>query len=169
MYSLNEEEHVKHLKLVLRVLRDNQLFAKRSKCQFEIFEIEYLGHIVMEEGVQANPKKIEVTVSWPMPTTIKGLCRFLGLKGCYRKFIKGYGAMAFPLRDMFGKDGFVWTQATETAFNQFKEIISHPQALALPDFTKRFILKCDASGLRFGTILMQESKLIAFLSKALKG
>lgn len=86
-------------------------------------------------------------MSWPKPTTIKGPCGFLDLSRYYWKFRKGYGDMAFPLTAMLKNDGFVWAVVVKATFSQLKEIINHPSILTLPDFTKGFILECDALGL----------------------
>ena len=67
VYSQNLEEHKNHLKAVLQVLFDHQLFVKRSKCVFAVGEVEYLGHVIFGKGVQTDPKKIAAMVNWPKP------------------------------------------------------------------------------------------------------
>ena len=79
-----------HLKLVLQVLVDHQLYAKMSKCIFAVPKVEYLGHVIFGKGVQTNPKKTEAMKDWPVPKTLKALRGFLGLTSYYRKFLKGY-------------------------------------------------------------------------------
>ena len=96
IYSRSYEQHTQHLKVALQVLRDNILFAKKSKCVFAIAEIEYLGHIISENGVSMNPKKVVAMTEWPTPTTIKQLRGFLGLTGYYRKFVKNLASSADP-------------------------------------------------------------------------
>jgi hypothetical protein len=92
--------------MVLQTLADHQLYAKMSKCVFVASEVEYLGHIIYGEGVQTDPKKIEVMTEWPVPKTLKALRGFLGLTGYYKKFIKGYGQIASPLTSLLKKDAF---------------------------------------------------------------
>jgi hypothetical protein len=87
IYSKTEEEHEKHLRMVLQVLREHQLYAKLSKCTFYQKKIHYLGHIVSEDGIAVDPENIEAIKSWPAPTNISEVRSFMGLVGYYRRFI----------------------------------------------------------------------------------
>nr|KYP59023.1 Retrovirus-related Pol polyprotein from transposon 297 family [Cajanus cajan] len=106
-------------------------------------------------------------LNWPLPQTIKQLRGFLGLAGYYRRFVKGYGVVAKPLTDMFKKDGFSWTQDAKLAFHRLKELLSCILVLALPDFSKVFVVEVDASSCRIGAVLMQEQHPIAYINRAL--
>ncbi|XP_041011286.1 uncharacterized protein LOC121255061 [Juglans microcarpa x Juglans regia] len=90
VYNKDLETHLTHLATILGVLKQNQLYAKKSKCHFACQEIEYLGHLISKEGVKANPRKLEAMINWPVPKTLKALRGFLGLTGYYRKFIQHY-------------------------------------------------------------------------------
>jgi hypothetical protein len=125
IYSKDLDSHLTHLTQTLDLLRQNQLFAKMSKCRFGCSEIEYLGHIVSALGVCADPGKIRAMVDWPFPRTLKALRGFLGLTGYYRKFIKGYGSIAAPLTDMLRKNSFSWSEPAEAAFQALKEAVTH--------------------------------------------
>ena len=74
-----------HLR-VLEILSTNKLFAKKTKCRFGVTTVDYLGHIISEQGVAVDPIKIQAVLDWPVPTTVKGVREFLGLAGYYRKF-----------------------------------------------------------------------------------
>uniref|UniRef100_A0A2N9HR88 Reverse transcriptase n=1 Tax=Fagus sylvatica TaxID=28930 RepID=A0A2N9HR88_FAGSY len=169
VYSKGLEEHTAHLKTVLQILALHQLYAKMSKCVFATSEVEYLGHIISGEGVKTDPKKIAAMVDWPIPKSLKALRGFLGLTGYYRKFIKGYGQIASPLTSLLKKDAFLWSEKAEKAFEELKAAVSQPPVLALPDFSKTFVIECDASGFGMGAVLMQDGRPLAYYSQALKG
>ena len=106
VYSSSLQEHLKHVVEVLNILREQQLYAKRSKCAFAQTQVEYLGHIITAEGVKADPRKIEGMMKWPKPENVKQLRGFLGLTGYYRRFVKGYSSIARPLTALLKKDSF---------------------------------------------------------------
>lgn len=100
VYSVDWQSHLKHLELVLLKLEEHELYAKLSKCSFGKIKIEYLGHVVLAQGVEMDPMKIEAIIGWPIPTTVKLLRGFLGLTGYYRRFIKNYSLIAGPLTNL---------------------------------------------------------------------
>ena len=109
IYSKSLSEHVTHLRSVLEVLRANKLFAKLSKCTFVQSEIEYLGHVINQDGVATDPAKISAIQAWPTPKTVTELRSFLGLTGYYRRFIQSYGVICRPLVDALKKNSFIWS------------------------------------------------------------
>jgi hypothetical protein len=169
IYSKTWPEHMVHLREVLSILRDNQLFVRREKCQFGQNAISYLGHIISSQGVAMEPEKITAIIQWPKPSNVKALRGFLGLTGYYRKFIQGYGSIAGPLTQLLKKDAFMWTDAAGKAFDSLKQAMTTGPVLALPDFKKTFVVECDASGVGLGAVLMQEGRPIAFFSQAITG
>ena len=94
IYSNTLEERLQHVDQALSILEAHQFFIKPSKYAFAQAQIEYLGHIVSGEGVQADPKKITAMVEWPLPKSVSALRGFLGLTGYYRRFVKDYGSIA---------------------------------------------------------------------------
>jgi hypothetical protein len=133
-----------------------QLFLKQSKCAFGASEVEYLGHLVGKYGIRVDPKKIEAMQDWSHPKTIKILRGFLGLTGYYRKFVKNYEKIAAPLTTLLKKNSFTWTPAAAQDFQTLKTTMCTTPVLALPEFTKTFVLECDASGKGIDIVLMQE-------------
>jgi Reverse transcriptase (RNA-dependent DNA polymerase) len=120
IYSNDLSQHLDHLTNALQLLRDNNLFAKRFKCEFATDTIEYLGHIINSEGVSTEPQKIQAMVTWPIPCTVKQLRGFLGLTGYYKKFIKNYGLISKPLSDLLKRDAFKWSSDAQNAFEALK-------------------------------------------------
>ena len=77
----NEEEHEEHLRLTLNLLREHQLYAKLSKCDFYRDRIQYLGHIIPEEGISVDPENIEAIMNWPTPRNVTDVRYFYGTCG----------------------------------------------------------------------------------------
>ena len=104
VYSRSEEEHVEHLRIVLQTLRDNQLYAKFSKCEFWLEEVVFLGHVISAEGVYVDPKKIKAILNWKPPTSVHEVRSFLGLAGYYRRFMQKFSIIASPLKKLLRKN-----------------------------------------------------------------
>ena len=118
--------------------------------------MEYLGHIVSHEGVKVNLNKIKAMREWPFPKNFKKLKGSLELTSYYRKFVKNYGQITTPLTILLKKESFSWIEEATKSFEKLKEAMCMNPVLATPDFTKRFIVECDALGHGIGAILMQE-------------
>ena len=97
IYSKNPEDHAKHLHIALQKLREKQLYAKLSKCEFWLTEVQFLGHVVSKEGIKVDPVKIEAVSKWEQPKTPTEIRSFLGLAGYYRRFVKDFSKIASPL------------------------------------------------------------------------
>ena len=81
IYSQSEVEHEDHLRIVLQLLRDHQLYAKFNKCEFWLTEVSFLGHVVSASGMSVDPGKVEAVMTWERPESVFEICSFLGLQG----------------------------------------------------------------------------------------
>lgn len=135
VHTATLDEHIRRLREVFRLLRDNELVIKRSKCAFAQPKIEYLGHVISVDGVATDPAKIEAVQTWPTPTSVRAVRGFLGLTGYYQKFIQHYGVISRPLTDLLKKGTvFQWTPHAETTFQLLKKAMMAAPVLVVPDF-----------------------------------
>ena len=116
-----------------------------SKCTFGKEEVSYLGHVISKEGVKVDPEKIKSITNWPKPTKISKLRGFLGLTGYYRRFIRNYAHITTSLSNLVKKNAFHWSEEADKCFKELKGIMSSTPVLATPDFSKPFLIECDAS------------------------
>ena len=124
VYSKNEEEHKEHLRLVLEKLREHQLYAKFSKCEFWLKEVGFLGHVISGEGIAVDPTKVVTVTNWDAPTTVREIQSFLGLAGYYRRFIENFSKIAKPMTELLKKvTKFKWTEECEASFQELKKCL----------------------------------------------
>ncbi|GJX35542.1 putative nucleotidyltransferase, ribonuclease H [Tanacetum coccineum] len=169
IYSKTREEHVEHLRLVLGLLKKEKLYAKFSKCEFWLREVQFLGHVINGDGIHVDPSKIEAVKNWKAPRTPTEVRSFLGLAGYYRRFIENFSKIAKSLTILTQKGKvFDWGEEQELAFQTLKDKLCNAPVLALPDGPKDFVVYCDASGIGLGCVLMQRGKVIAYASRQLK-
>jgi hypothetical protein len=100
VYSKSEEEHEQHLRMLLQVLREHQLYAKLSKCSFYQEQIHYLGHIISKDGIVVDPEKVEAIREWPAPKNVMEVESFMDLVGYYRRFIARFSRIAHPITSL---------------------------------------------------------------------
>ncbi|TYK02775.1 Transposon Ty3-I Gag-Pol polyprotein [Cucumis melo var. makuwa] len=160
-------DHVEHMRNVLSILREHELYANKKKCNFAQHKVEYLGHIIFGEGVEVDPEKIKSITKWPKPMNIKEVRSFFGLTGYCRRFVQNYGAIAAPLTQLLKKGGYKWTAKAEDAFDRLKKAMSSLPVLALPDFNQPFEIETDALGYGVGAVLIQARRPIAYYSHTL--
>ncbi|GJW13539.1 putative reverse transcriptase domain-containing protein [Tanacetum coccineum] len=125
IYCKTREEHVEHLRLVLELLKKENLYAKFSKCEFCLREVQFLGHVINGNGIHVDPSKIEVVKIWKAPRTPTE-CKT-----------------------------FNWGEEQELTFQTLKDKLCNAPVLALLDGPKDFVVHCDASGIGLGCVLMQ--------------
>ncbi|XP_052733512.1 uncharacterized protein LOC128196492 [Vigna angularis] len=169
IYSKSFDEHEDHLRIVLGVLREKELYAKRSKCEFWMKEIQFLGHVVSAGGISVDPAKVKAVLDWENPRSVTEVRSFVGLAGYYRQFIEGFSKIVAPLTYLTRKDQpFAWTDRCEESFQELKRKLTSAPVLIIPDTAKPFEVYCDASYQGLGCVLMQERKVVAYASRQLK-
>ncbi|GBG70458.1 hypothetical protein CBR_g6586 [Chara braunii] len=141
VYSSSYEGHVQHIEWALHALQDAGFKVALEKCQFFLTTISFLGHVVTEKGLQ---QKMAVVRDAPVPTTITQVRAFLGLASYYRRFIKGFTAIAGPLTNLLRKDQpLIWTSECDQAFSTLKVALISTPVLIRPDPEKPFVLITD--------------------------
>ena len=169
VYSRSELEHERHLGLVLQTLRQYQLYAKFSKCEFWLSRVGFLGHVVSVDGIYVDPQKVEAVANWEQPTTVTEVRSFLGLAGYYRRFIEGFSKIAGPLHCLTRKGvKSEWTDRCEGSFQTLKEKLTSTPVLTLPEGNEGFEVYSDASRQGLGCVLMQHKRVMAYASRQLK-
>ena len=141
-----KEEHVKHLRLVLQKHREHKLYAKHRKCEFLLEEVSFLGHLVSNGGIAVDPIKLKDVLNWKPPIDASEIHIFLGLAGCYHRFIEGFSKLVNPMTALLEKNAkFVWSDKCQASFEEFKKRLTTAPVLILPDLSKSFSIYCDAS------------------------
>jgi hypothetical protein len=166
IFNKSREEHVKHVKQVLDVLRKEKLFLKMSKCEFGKTSLIYLGHIVGGGEMKIDPSKVKVILEWPKPNNVTEVRSFLGAAQYWRKLLLTF----LQLHAVTSvKQVFQWGGKQQKAFDTLKEKISSAPVLALPNLRQPFEIQTDASNYAMGAVLLQHGKPIFFHSKTFNG
>jgi hypothetical protein len=128
-----------------------------------------LGQTISQDGISVDPEKVQEVMDWKPPTTMRQIRSFLGLAGYYRRFIPDFSRIAKPMTELLKKGvKYEWSQKCEEAFYTLRQRLTTAPVLAQPDNTKPFEVYCDASGTRLGCVLIQDNRVIAYASRALR-
>ncbi|CEH14634.1 FOG: Transposon-encoded proteins with TYA, reverse transcriptase, integrase domains in various combinations [Ceraceosorus bombacis] len=167
IFSDSVEEHREHVRLVLAALKEAKLYAKPSKCAFNMKEIDFCGHLVGDGKVCPLKDKLWVVKEWPTPKTAHDVRSFVGLTTYYRRFVQGFAKICAPLHDLLKgsspsakaeqKREVVWLPEHQDAFDHLKVRLCAAPALAQPDTSKPFFVETDASQYAIGAVLLQET------------
>src|SRR5690606_17348029 len=173
IYSKSYEEHVQHVRLVMKKLLDAQLQAKLSKCEFHKTEVEFLGFIISTEGIKMDPKKVNDVLDWKTPQNVHDIQVFLGFANFYRRFIKNFSKVVAPITRLLKKDiPFIWDHSANDAFESLKKAFTSDPILKHFDPAKSCYIETDASKEAIGAICSQKDENdvlhpIAFYSRSL--
>jgi len=170
------EDFSSHLTVLVRIanqFKKANLTLNIAKSHFCVTKVNYLGYVIGSGGITTDPSKVSCIVNWTTPKNLKQVRGFLGVCGWYRRFIKNYSDVTFPITEVLSsKKTFKWTEAAQTAMNTLKNLLTAAPVLQNPDFDRKFYLHCDASDFGIGAVLVQISKdgeemPIAFMSRKL--
>ena len=150
------EEHINTLEILLQVLESNNMSLRKDKCEFAYQEIQFLGFKIDGKTLKPGTKNISKIKEFPAPTTRKQLQSFLGLANYNRRFIYGYSVICSPLNRLTSsKVPFVWTSQEQAAFEKLKTTFHAALSLFIPDWSKPFVIRTDASKIAVGSVLGQ--------------
>jgi transposase InsO family protein len=159
IYSDTLEQHIDHVRKVMKALQARDLPLKLSKCEFHKQRVAFLGYIISKQGLEPDPKKIEAIAEWPEPRNVKDVQSFLGLANYYRRFIKGFSEVAAPLTALTKKDTwFEFGEKCREAFKELKQRLTTSPILRIFDHEKEAFLETDASDYAIGAVLNQKDE-----------
>ncbi|KAJ9545544.1 LOW QUALITY PROTEIN: hypothetical protein OSB04_025251 [Centaurea solstitialis] len=157
IYSKSKEDHVWHLREV--DFAREQLYAKFSKCDFWLQEVQVLGHLVNQEGIKVDPAKVEAVMKWEIPKSPTEIRSFLALAGYYRWFIQDFSKIAVPLTKLIRKNvGFALEEEQQSAFETLRQNLCEAPVLTLPEGVEDMIVYCDASYDGLGCVISYASR-----------
>ncbi|XP_041025450.1 uncharacterized mitochondrial protein AtMg00860-like [Juglans microcarpa x Juglans regia] len=154
IYSHDEEEHKRHLRIVLEILQEHRLYAKLSKCEFWLCEVKFLGHVISGKGVAVDPMKTGAIIEWQRPTSAHEVRSFLGMVGYYRRFVEGFSRLSSSLTALTRKNArYAWTKQCKKSFQELKKRLTSALVLALPEPHKPYVVVySDASRMGLGSV-----------------
>ena len=172
IFSSTYTDHLGHIQEVFKRIRKANLRLNLKKCHFMKPELEYLGHVISENGIRPNPDKVQAIKGLLAPTCVKDVRSFLGMAGYFRTFIPQFSAIARPLTQLTRKNmHFNWSDEEQQAFEILKQRLIEAPILAFPDPSKPYSLYTDASDYAVGGILTQDfpegERVISYVSHQL--
>lgn len=173
--SSSFEQHIELLRIVADRLKAANLTINLEKSHFSLTECKFLGFLVGEGGLRADPAKIDAVKNFPAPSTVRQVRRLLGMAGWYRRFIPNFATVTAPITGLLKKNvKFLWTQEAQSAFETLKTLLTTAPILINPDYQKRFFIRCDASTQGIGSVLYQldeggNERPISYISQKLNG
>ena len=142
---------------------------KLSKCEFWLHEVSFLGYVISGSGIVVDPSKVDVVLQWEALKSVTEIRSFLGLAGYYRRFIEGFSKLELSLTQLTCKGiAFLWDIQCEESFIELKKRLMMALILILPNLEESFVVYCDASKLGLGGVLIQNDKVVAYVSRQLR-
>ena len=174
IFSRTPDEHNKRLQQVFQRFREANLKINLTKCAFFETKVQFLRHVISQNGLEADPEKFKANRKFPAPQNQTDVKSFLGLCAYYRRYIINFSMIARPLHKASeSNSSFAWTEETQEAFESLKKHLSSTPILAFPDVREPFILYSDASLTAMGAVLAQvqdgKERATCYASQAFSG
>jgi len=174
IFSKDRESHLTHLEIVLKRLKEHELYVSPKKCEFLNEETDFLGLVIGRNGIRVDERKVKILRTWPKPESLTDLRSFLGLLQFFRRFIPAFAKVASPLTNLLKKDKGLkyWDESCDKSLEDLKTAITNAPILIAPDWSKPFRGHVDASQTAIGGTLTQQDengmdRVISFYSKKL--
>ena len=168
VYGKDDDDLEANIRKIMNRARDIHLRLNKKKCKFFVTSVTYVGHVLTEQGVRADPDKVKAVQEFQEPKCVSDLQRFLGMTNYLAKFIEGYSEITAPLRQLLHNDvAWGWFEQQREAFTKLKNMLCSPPILQYYNVRKETVLTCDASKDGLGVACLQEGKPIAYASRAL--
>ncbi|CAI7731243.1 unnamed protein product [Closterium sp. NIES-53] len=157
VYSRDKQQHLADLEVVFKVLDEHRLLTKGSKCEFFHDRLECLGHVISEDGVEIDPKKVDTVKVWHPPTNITELQSILGFVNYVRRFVLDMARLTATLTDLLRKGvAFTRGEKEHAAFSALNNVLCSPPVLRIADPHCPFEMVTDASDIAIGVVLLQD-------------
>ena len=148
---------IKKALIVLKILKENDLFVKPEKCSFFVTSVDFLGFYIEDGRIKMDPTKLKGILDWPAPTTVTQVRSFIGFCNFYHRFVDHYSDKCAPLNLLLRKDQpWKWEEAQQVAFETLKAAYASEPVLLCPNYTLPFRMECDASLIACGGVLLQD-------------
>jgi hypothetical protein len=162
------KDHNMNLEQLLKRLRDVNLKLNREKMVLCQKQVKFYGHLLTDQGVKADELKIEAITQMPAPTDSLGVQRLLGMVVYLNKYMPHLSSVTAPLREFTKKNAeFKWATREKGSFQHLKQLLTTSPVLSYFDINEPTVIECDASSTGLGSVLLQNDKPIAYVSRAL--
>ena len=168
VFGGNQDEHDTRLEAAFQRIQEKNLTLNKGKCEFNKRQIEFFGYIFGDEGISADPRKIDAIRNAEVPANASEVRSFLGMTNYVGRFIPNYSTITAPLRKLTrGNEPFIWGDNEQKAFEKLKNDLMSDKVMAYFDPKKETTMVVDASPVGLGALLTQEGKIIAYASRSL--